>query len=155
MTYVGMLAGHVICVSIVLVAVFFKRRWLKPVAVVAGAVALWLPLMAHLNSLGAASPFKPKNEFRVISSKVDEENQRLYLFVDLLGKDYTPRVFRIPFDPSKWVGLRGNPAYLENQVMRFEAGRGGEFEAVYIDYVPPDLLKDGVMRGWQAPRPDD
>ena len=85
MTYVGMLAGHVICVSIVLVAVFFKRRWLKPVAVVAGAVALWLPLMAHLNSLGAASPFKPKNEFRVISSKVDEENHRLYLFVDLFA----------------------------------------------------------------------
>ena len=155
MTYMGFLAGHVLCVLTVLAAVFFRWRWLKPVAVAAGAIALWLPLMAHLTSLGVPSPFHPTTEFRVISSKLDEENHVLYLFVDLLGRDFTPRVFQIPFDPSKWDGLRGNPAYLENRVLRLQAGRGGEFEAVYVDYVPPDLLKDGMMRGWQAPRPDD
>jgi len=49
----------------------------------------------------------------------------------------------------------GDPAYLVDQVLQFQAGIGGTYEAVYIDYVPPDLLKDNMMRGWQAPRAND
>ena len=66
-----------------------------------------------------------------------------------------PASYQIPFDPSKFGGLVGDPAYLVDQVLQFQAGIGGTYEAVYIDYVPPDLLKDNMMRGWQAPRAND
>ena len=41
-----LLIAHVVCVAVVLVAIFYRRRWLKPIAVIAGAIALWLPLFA-------------------------------------------------------------------------------------------------------------
>jgi len=154
-TYMWFLAVHVGCVLIVLAAVVLKWKRLKPIAVISGSVALWMPLMAHLTTLGVPSPYLPATEVRVITSDLDETRNILYLFVDLLGKDYTPRVYQIPFDPSKFGGLVGDPAYLVDQVLQFQAGIGGTYEAVYIDYVPPDLLKDNMMRGWQAPREDD
>ena len=41
-----LLIAHVVCMAVVLTAIYFRRRWFKPIAVVAGAIALWLPLLA-------------------------------------------------------------------------------------------------------------
>ncbi len=49
MSYLVLLGGLVGCVLVILVSVFFKWRWLKPLAVAAGAVAL----------LGKAHPIRP------------------------------------------------------------------------------------------------
>lgn len=149
-----LLALHVACMALVLVAVFYRRGWLKPFAVVAGAVALWLPLFALLDTLGLPNPYPPDGDYRLLSSRYDEETGTLYMFVDTLGRDFTPRVFSMYFDKTQYERMQRNVDY-DQQVLRLSSSAGGDFEVVYVDYEPPDLLKDGMMRGWQAPRPDD
>ena len=154
MTYMVLLAAYAACVLTVIVAIFVRRRWLRSLAVVAGAVALWLPLLTHIETLGAPSPFPPEGDYRLISSKMDDTEDILYLFVDTLGQDFTPRVYRIPFDRSRYKRLAEQSDYLV-RVLRISGGRGGDFEVVYVDYTPPDLLKGNMMRGWRNPRPED
>lgn len=149
-----LLIAHVACTSVVLVAIFYRRRWLKPLAVVAGAVALWLPLFALLDTLGLPNPYPPLGDYRLISSKYDRESQVLYMFVDTLGRDFTPRVFGMYFDKSRYDRMDTNVDY-SVVVMRLGDNAGGDYEVVYVDYEPPDLLKDGMVRGWQAPRETD
>ena len=154
MSYITLLAAHVVCVLVILLAVFLRRRGLRPVAVIAGALALWLPLLSQLETLGAPSPQPPSGDYRVISSKMSESEDILYLFVDAMETDFTPRVYQIPFKRDKYERLRAEGDYA-GRVLRIQTGEGGTYEVVYVDYEPPDLLKDGVMRGWRSPRPED
>ena len=149
-----LLIAHVVCMAVVLVAVFVRRWWLKPIAVVAGAVALWLPLFALLDTLGLPNPYPPPGDYRLLSSKYDPESEMLYMFVDTLGRDFTPRVYGLYFDKSRYERLDVNADY-NQMVMRIGNDGGGEYEVVYVDYQPPDLLKDGMVRGWQERRETD
>ena len=154
MTYLVFLAVLVACVLIILLALFVRRGWLKPVAVIAGAVALWLPLLSQLETLGAPSPNPPSGLYQVISSKMSESEDILYLFVDAMETDLTPRVYQIPFKRDKYERLRTEGDYA-GRVLRVQVGEGGSYEVVYVDYEPPDLLKDGMMRAYRNPRPED
>lgn len=149
-----LLVGHVACMAVVLTAIFVRRRWLKPFAVIAGAVAIWLPLFALLDTLGLPNPYPPPGDYRLISSKYDRESETLYMFVDTLGRDFTPRVYGMFFDKSRYDREDQNVDYSQ-QVLRLGTNAGGEYEVVYVDYEPPDLLKDGMVRGWQAERETD
>lgn len=149
-----LLLAHLACVAVVLAAIAVRRRWLKPVAVVAGAVSLWLPLFALLETLGRPNPYPPLGDYRMISSTYDEDSERLYLFVDTMGQDSTPRVYSMRFDKSRYNRMDQNVDY-SAVVMRLGNDGGGDYEVVYVDYEPPDLLKDNLMRGWQAPRETD
>jgi hypothetical protein len=149
-----LLAGHVLCVAVVVAGIFFRRRWLRPIAVVAGAAALWLPLFALLDTLGLPNPYPPPGDYRLISSRYDASSEMLYMFVDTMGRDFTPRVYAMFFDRSKYDRLDRNADY-NARILRLFNSAGGDFDVVYVDYEPPDLLKDDMMRGWQAPREDD
>jgi len=151
--YIALFAAHVVSILIILAAVFIRRPWLRPVGAIAGAVALWLPLFALLSTLGEANPFPPEGRYRMIASKMHDDQRHLYMFVDTLDNDPTPRLFRIPFDRSKFDRLDATD--YASQVVSISGGEGGDFEVVYVDYQPPDLLKDDVMRGYQDPRPND
>ena len=58
------------------------------------------------------------------------------------------------FDKSRYERLDVNADY-NQMVMRIGNDGGGEYEVVYVDYQPPDLLKDGMVRGWQERRETD
>ena len=149
-----LLAAHALCMALVLAGIFLRRRWLRPIAVVAGAAALWLPMFALLDTLGLPNPYPTTGDYRLISSRYDEASETLYAFVDTMGRDFTPRVFAMHFDKSKYDRLDRNADY-NARVLRLFNSSGGDFEVVYVDYEPPDLLKDDMTRGWQAPREDD
>ena len=144
----------VVCILIIVLAVFIRRSWLKSLAVICGAVALWLPLMALLSALGEASPFAPDGNYRLISSKYIEERELLYLFVDTMGRDATPRIYRIHFEKSKYERLQETASDYDQQVLHIDVGGSGDAEIVYVMYEPPDLLKEGVMRGYR-PRQEE
>ena len=44
-TYMLLLGAHVAAVIVVIAAIFLRYRWLRNVAVLAGAGAIWLPLL--------------------------------------------------------------------------------------------------------------
>ena len=150
----SLLAAHAACIGLVMLAVLWRRRWLRPFAAVAGAVALWLPLFALTDTLGQPNPYPPEGDYRVLSSKLDKDSGQLYMFLDTLGVDPTPRVYSIHFDPGEYERFEDMASDYEQQVLRLSEGDGA-YDVVYVDYEPPDLLKDGLMRGWQAPRDDD
>jgi len=154
LTWGMLLIAHAVLTGIVVLAVVWRRRWLRPIAVVAGAVALWLPLFALLDTLGLPNPYPPEGDYKVIATRYDEDRQIMYLFADTLGRDFTPRVFGMAYDRQKYSRLEQNPDY-SVVVMRLSNSGGGDYEVVYVDYEPPDLLKDGMVRGWQAPRETD
>lgn len=150
----SLLAAHVACIAVVMLAVLWRKRWLRPPAVIAGAVALWLPLFALMDTLGQPNPYPPEGNYKVISSKLDKDTGRFYMFLDTLGVDPTPRVYMIRFDPDEYERFEETASDYEQQVVHLSSG-DGDYEVVYVDYEPPDLLKDGLMRGWQEPREDD
>lgn len=152
--HAALLAAHVGCVALIALAVLTRRRWLRPPAAVAGAVALWLPLFALADTLGRPDFRAPEGDYKVIASKLDKDNGNFYIFVDTLGADPTPRVYAIRFEPHEYERFERTASNYEQQVLRLTHG-GGNYEVMYVDYMPPDLLKDGMMRGWQAPRETD
>ena len=158
MTEIGhhlwLMSALVVCISIIILAVFIRRGWLKSLAVVCGAVALWLPLLALLSSLGEASPFAPKGNYRLISSKYVEDRELLYLFVDTMGRDATPRIYRIHFEKKKYKRLQETASDYEQRVLHIDDSGFGDAEVVYVMYEPPDLLKGGWMRGY-TPRQEE
>ena len=140
---------------VILISVFLGWRWLKPLAAAAGAVALWLPLLSQLQTLGAPNPYPPDGDYQVISSKLNEAHDTLYIFAEAMGADPTPRIYQIPFDLDKYERLTQTASDYTQQVLRIEDGGGGDYEVVYVDYMPPDLLKGDMMRAYRSPRPDD
>lgn len=155
MSYLVLLGGLVGCVLLILVSVFLKWRWLRPLAVAAGAVALWLPLLSQLQTLGAPNPYPPDGDYRIISSKLSDAHDMLYIFAEAMGADTTPRMYQIPFDLDRYERLTDTGADYTQQILRIEGGNGDDYDIVYVDYTPPDLLKGDMMRAYRAPRPDD
>ncbi len=149
-TYLALIAVHVACVAVILIAIFADRRWLKPLAVLAGAALIWMPLLILLNTLGIPNGSPPNGKYQMLSSRMHETDDVLYVFVNALEEDYTPRVYSIPFTRRQYDRLQESSDY-DLRVLNIEQGAGGNYEVVYVDYTPPDLLKGDVMRGWRAP----
>jgi len=154
MIYQPLLIAHAACIALILVAILVRRNWLKPIAVMAGAVALWLPLFAMFDTLGRPNPYPPKGTYRMLASKFDEPTGTLYVFVDSVAKDLMPRVYRMEFDRGKYRRLQESESDYTQRVLQIGSGQGSDFELVYIDYEPPDLLKDEFRRGY-IERPDE
>ncbi len=154
MSYLVLLGGLVACVLVILISVFLRWRWLKPLAVAAGAAALWLPLLSQLQTLGAPNPYPPDGDYRIISSKLNEAHDMLYIFAEAMGADTTPRIYQIPFDLARYERMTDTGSDYTLQILRIEAD-GGDYEVVYVDHTPADLLKGDMMRAYRAPRPDD
>ncbi len=139
----------------IFLGIFLRRAWLNWIAVVAGAVVLWLPLLSLLSALGEPSPFAPSGNYRLLSSKYIEDKEQLYLFVDTLGRDYTPRVYRIHFDKTKYKRMQETASDYAMQVVHISNDSFGDSEVVYVMYDPPDLLKGDMMRGYTPERTED
>ena len=154
MSYLVLLGGLVACVLVILISVFLRWRWLKPLAVAAGAAALWLPLLSQLQTLGAPNPYPPDGDYRIISSKLNDAHDLLYIFAEAIGADTTPRIYQIPFDLARYERMTDTGSDYTLQILRIEAD-GGDYEVVYVDHTPADLLKGDMMRAYRAPRPDD
>ncbi len=154
MSYLVLLGVLVGCVLVILVSVFLRWRWLKPLAVAAGAVALWLPLLSQLQTLGAPNPYPPDGDYRIISSKLNDAHDTLYIFAEAMGADTTPRIYQIPFDLARYERMTDTGSDYTLQILRIEAD-GGDYEVVYVDHTPADLLKGDMMRAYRSPRPDD
>lgn len=150
MTYLVYMILHVLAVSIVVLMIFIKKPGFRLVGVVCGAVAIWLPLFMLLKTLGLPHPDTPSGKVRILGSKMHDTEDVLYVFVDTLGRDKTPRVFSIPVERKRY-SRRGNAVDYTMQVVSVEPGDGGMFELVYVDYEPPDLLKGGMMRRYRGP----
>ena len=108
-----------------------------------------------MSALGEANPNPPTGDYRLLSSKYIEQDELLYLFVDTLGRDFTPRLYRIRFDKSKYRRMEETSSDYEMQVLHIDDDGFGDVEVVYVDYVPPDLLKDDWMRGYTPELTDD
>ena len=153
MIYQPLLIAHAACVAVILAAILVRRDWLKPLAVIAGAVALWLPLFALFDTLGRPNPYPPKGTYRMLASSFDDQSETLYVFVDSVAKDLMPRVYRMHFEREKFRRLQESESDYTQRVLQIGGG-SGDFELVYIDYEPPDLLKDEFRRGY-IERPDE
>lgn len=146
--YASLLALHTGCILVIFLAIFVSGRKLKAVAAVAGAVAIWLPLGIQLQALGHPNPKPPQGDYQLLATQPSASEESLYIYVEALDKDDTPRLYRIPFPKITYehVETEGN-ADTEIRVIRVEPGESTEFEVFYISYEPPDLIKGESRRG--------
>lgn len=146
--YAGLLALHTGCILAIFLAVFLPGRKLKALGAVAGAVAIWLPLGVQLQALGYPNSNPPQGDYQLLASQPSASEESLYIYVEALEQDDTPRLYRIPFPKLKYERLEteGN-ADTEIRVIRVEPGESTEFEVFYISYEPPDLIKGEPRRG--------
>jgi hypothetical protein len=146
--YAGLLAAHTGCILTIFLAVFLPGRKLKALAAIAGAVTIWLPLGIQLQALGHPNPSPPQGDYQLLTSQPSASEESLYIYVQALEQDDTPRLYRIPFPKITYERLEtaGN-ADNEIRVIRVEPGESSEFEVFYISYEPPDLIKGEPRRG--------
>lgn len=149
-TYMLLLGAHVAAVIVVIAAIFLRYRWLRNVAVLAGAGAIWLPLFILINTLGEPHPRPPGEVMKLLG--VVEDDRQLYLFVDkkrdepttrmynvrLVKNKYDDGMFRVQQTPYDLLGVQVTPT------------DSGDWEVVYLDYVAPDWDKGGMQRSWRA-----
>ena len=146
--YAGLLALHTGCILVIFLAIFLPGRKLKALAAIAGAVAIWLPLGIQLQALGHPNPKPPQGDSQLLATQPSASEESLYIYVEALEQDDTPRLYRIPFPKITYEHLEtaGN-ADNEIRVIRVEPGESTEFEVFYINYEPPDLIKGEPRRG--------
>ena len=147
-SYAGLLALHAVCIATIFAAVFLPGRKLKAIGAIAGAVAIWLPLCIQLQALGHPNPKPPLGEYQLLATEPSASQESLFIFVESLEKDETPRLYRIPFPKIEFdrVETEGS-ADTQIRVIRVEPGESTEFEVFYISYEPPDLIKGEPRRG--------
>ena len=146
--YSGLSALHTGCLLTIFLGIFLIGRKLKALAAVAGAVAIWLPLGVQLQALGHPNPNPPQGDYQLLATQPSASEESLYIYVEALEQDDTPRLYRIPFPKITHERLEtaGN-ADTEIRVIRVEPGESTEFEVFYISYEPPDLIKGEPRRG--------
>lgn len=146
--YASLLALHTGCILVIFLAIFLPGRKFKTLAVIAGAVAIWLPLGVQLQALGHPNPNPPQGDYQLLATQPSASEESLYIYVEALERDDTPRLYRIPFPEITYELLEsaGN-ADNEIRVIRVEPGESTEFEVFYISYEPPDLIKGEPRRG--------
>ena len=147
-SYAGLLVVHTVCILTIFAAVFLPGRKLKALGALAGAVAIWLPLGIQLQALGHPNPKPPHGDYQLLATEPSASEESLYIFVESLERDDTPRLYRIPFPKIEFdrVETEGS-ADTEIRVIRVEPGESTEFEVFYINYEPPDLIKGEPRRG--------
>lgn len=146
--YAGLLALHTGCILTIFLAIFLPGRKLKALGAVAGAVAIWLPLGVQLQALGHPNSNPPQGDYQLLASQPSVSEESLYIYVEALEQDDTPRLYRIPFPKLKYERLETEgSADTEIRVIRVEPGESTEFEVFYISYEPPDLIKGEPRRG--------
>ena len=147
--YALLLAGHVTALGVMLVAIFVRRRWLRPIGVLAGAVAIWLPLFVLINTLGEPHP-NPPNEVMKLLGAIQFEDD-LYLFVDKKRGELTTRLYNVEivenrYDPGQ---LNANQSGYDMLGVQVNPTDSGAYEVIYLDYEAPDWDKGGMQRGWR------
>ena len=147
-SYAGLLALHTGCILTIFLAIFLPGRKLKALGAIAGAVAIWLPLGVQLQALGHPNSNPPQGDYQLLASQPSASEESLYIYVEALEQDDTPRLYRIPFPKLKYERLETEgSADTEIRVIRVEPGESTEFEVFYISYEPPDLIKGEPRRG--------
>ncbi len=146
--YAGLLALHTGCILAIFLAMFLPGRKLKALAAIADAVAIWLPLGIQLQALGHPNPKPPHGDYQLLATQPSASEESLYIYVEALEQDDTPRLYRIPFPKitTERLETAGN-ADNEIRVIRVEPGESTEFGVFYISYEPPDLIKGEPRRG--------
>ena len=146
--YAGLLALHTLCILTIFLAIFLSGRKLKALAAIAGAVAIWLPLGVQLQALGHPNPNPPQGDYQLLATQPSASEESLFIYVESLERDDTPRLYRIPFPKitTKRLETEGS-ADTQIRVIRVEPGESTEFEVFYISYEPPDLIKGEPRRG--------
>lgn len=138
--YLALSVLYVALVGVILAALVTGRRALRPLAVLAGAVAIWLPHAMLTEALGHVSPFPPNGNYRLLASKFDLERDTVYVL--LAGYDglSPPRSYRIPLSEYGQEKLPEGSPYDPPDVY-ISRGDSGEVEMLAIDYEPPDPPK--------------
>ncbi len=127
-------------VCFLVVAVMTRSRRLRTLAVMAGAVALWLPYFALTHALGNPNPFPPTGNFQLLASRIDQANGDWYILIDGYRQAGPPRSFVVPLPDVHERDLpRGSP-YDPADVF-LSRGAGGAMELLEVDYYPPDPPK--------------
>ena len=92
--------------------------------------------------MGTPNSHPPKGDYQLLASKLSPSGESLYVFVNALEQDYSPRLYRIPFSkPNAKQADADSQSDPSLRIVRFEPGKGGDFEMFYIDYVPSDPVK--------------
>jgi len=148
MAYQILFGVYAACIALIVTAVFLQRRRLRFAAVLAGAVALWLPLLIQLSTLGVPNPFPPKGDYRLLGAKLNEKDGTLYFLALTMGRDHVPRLYSMPFSKSRAPNAITEFTEYDGslQVVSVRPGEGGEIEMVYIDYAPVVPEKSEVRR---------
>lgn len=138
--YLALSALYVALVAVILVALVTRRAALRPLAVLAGAAAMWLPYAMLDEAQGHPSPFPPDGNYRLLASRFDLERERVYVL--LAGYDglSAPRSYRVPLSAYGQQELPEGSPYDPPDVY-ISRGDGGELEVLSIDYEPPDPPK--------------
>jgi hypothetical protein len=148
MSYSQLLILHAVCILLICIAIFIPRGWLRALAVLAGAVAVWLPLLIHLQTLGRPNPQPPPGEYQLLTAQSDAARTTLYLYVDGVAGQHTPKLYAIPYPKSRGAASDDAEDEIENmQIISISPGEGGEFEVLRVDREPPDLPKEEPDHG--------
>ena len=117
-------------------------------AVLAGAGAIWLPLFILINTLGEPHPIPPGEVMKLLA--VVEDDRQLYLFVDKKRDEPTTRMYNVRLADNNADG-----AFHVQQTaygllgVQLTPTDSGDWEVIYLDYVPPEWEKGGVQRSWR------
>lgn len=154
-TYLLLLAGHVAAMALVVyVALRRNRGWLRLLAVLAGAAAIWTPLLVMVHTLGEPNPRPPDTVLRLLA--VAQGEDRIYLFVDKQEGEPMPRMYNVPVVKNKYddgmyhVQQTGYAGLLG---VRVNVNDEGLYDVVFLDYEVPDWDKGNLQRGWREQRP--
>lgn len=149
-TYMLLLGAHVAAVIVVIAAIFLRYRWLRNVAVLAGAGAIWLPLFILINTLGEPHPRPPGEVMKLLG--VVEDDRQLYLFVDKKRDEPTTRMYNVSIVKNKYDDGMFHLQQTAYSLLgvRVTPTEDGDWEVVYLDYVAPDWDKGGMQRSWRA-----
>jgi hypothetical protein len=152
--YMLLIGAHIAAVLIVLVAALRRNRgWLRLVAVLAGSVAIWLPLLILLSTLGEPNPRPPDKVLKLLG--VAEDDHQLYLFVDTQPGEPTPRMYTVKRVKNKYDDGRNHvqqTGYNSLLGVKVNVDDEGNYEVVYVDYEAPDWDKGTAQRGWRGQR---
>jgi hypothetical protein len=152
--YLFLVAAHVAAVCIVLVAVWRGAQGrMRLLAALAGAAAVWLPLLIQVAALGEPKHNPPDKVLKLLGA-VEDNAKNIYLFVDTEPGEPAPRMYTVKQVKNKYDDNQTHViqlSYSQLLGVKVNLSETGDFEVVYLDYEMPDWDKDDLQHGYPTP----
>ena len=135
---------YVTAVCLVVVAVFFPNPRLRAVAVVVGALALWMPFTIYKTSLGQPHPFAEPGDYELLGIRWNPEATRVFVLVNNDVRTPVPRLYSMSWEKHS---SRDDDTFDMNQSRHGYVGSSihlgpASMEVLDAPFQLPDLDKD-------------